>query len=92
MEETRRLNLRPLVAILAVTLVAAAIWAATALAAGGSSSGSSGSGSGSATTEGPAAAQIQEEERDAPAGRDCPEEDSGPGSGEEPSDSTSSDV
>ena len=90
MEETRRLNLRPLVGILAVTLVAAAIWAATALAAGGSSSGSSGSGS--ATTEGPAAAEIQEEERDAPAGRDCPEEDSGPGSGEEPSDSTSSDV
>lgn len=35
---TRNIRLRPLIGVLALVLVAAAIWAATALAAGGSSS------------------------------------------------------
>lgn len=60
MDERRNLGLRPLLGVLAVVLVASAIWAATALAAGGSSS------SNSATNDNPAAANVQ----------NCPERDS----------------
>jgi hypothetical protein len=70
MENTIR-NVRPrsLIGVLALVLVAAAIWAATALAAGGSSSSSGSTSSGDTT-----AASTQSE---APAAEDCPDRDSG---------------
>ena len=74
MEETkRRLSLPAALTIVAVVLVAAVFWAASALAAGGPGS-SSGSGSGSGeqgTRDSPAAAATVQSEGDAPDG-DCP--------------------
>jgi hypothetical protein len=74
MENTIRTGrLRSLVAVLALVLMAAAIWAATALAAGGSSSSS-----GSTSSDDPAATATQNE-GEAPAAGDCPERDDGEG-------------
>jgi hypothetical protein len=65
MEETRRgLDLRVMLGLLAVILTAAALWGASALAAGGSSSGERGKG------DSPAMATVQNQ-ADRPD-HDCP--------------------
>ena len=70
MEATkRRLSLPAALTIVAVVLVAAVFWAASALAAGGPGS-SSGSGE-QGTRDSPAAAATVQSEGDAPDG-DCP--------------------
>ena len=60
--------LRTLVVTLALVLVVAAIWAASAFAAGGSSSSGD-----TATNDAPAASLVQDEEGQAPDAEDCPE-------------------
>ncbi len=77
MERARKTNPQVLLVLLAMAFVVAAIWAATALAAGDSPSASSDSGSGR-----PAAELVQDDA--APPGEDCPEgqDDSGGGSGD----------
>jgi hypothetical protein len=64
-EPKRRLDLRAAIGVFAVVLAAAALWGASALAAGGSPSGESGTG------DSPAAATVQNE-GDRHDG-DCPE-------------------
>lgn len=80
MEKTRRVDLRSIVALLAVAFAAAALWAATALAGGESSSSDD-----PARGDDPVAAFIQaqdngEDEGDdgrLPWGEDCPEDEGG---------------
>ena len=84
MERARKSNPQVLLALLAMAFVIAAIWAATALAAGGSPSASSDSGSSQ-----PAAEFVQEDDA-APAERDCPEGEDGSGSGDGSDNSSSS--
>ena len=83
MERARKSNPQVLLALLAMAFVIAAIWAATALAAGGSPSASSDSGSSQ-----PAAEFVQEDDP-APAERDCPEGEDGSGDGSDNSSSPS---
>jgi hypothetical protein len=77
MERARKTKPQPLLVLLATAFVVAAIWAATALAAGDAPS-SSGESSGGQ----PAAELVQDDA--APSGEDCPEgqDDSGGGSGD----------
>jgi hypothetical protein len=75
MDETRKLDLRPFVAALAIAFVAATIWAAVALAAGGSSSSPP---SGNSANDGPDQF-IQAQDNSQAPGDNCP--DSGGGSG-----------
>jgi hypothetical protein len=73
MEETRKLDLRPLLAVVALGLVVLTMWAAGAFAAGGSSSDNS-------TRESESASYIQAQNEDqAPSREDCPEKDGGRG-------------
>jgi hypothetical protein len=78
MDETRRLDLRPLVAVLAVAFVAATIWAAVALAAGGSSPAPS---SGSSGDDSPGQFIQTQDDSEAPPEDDCPDRDGGSGGG-----------
>lgn len=90
MDETRRLDLRPFVAALAVAFVAATIWAAVALATGGSSSPSSGNSANDSPDQ-----FIQAQDDSQAPGDDCPDRDGGSGgSGDDagPSGSGSSDL
>jgi hypothetical protein len=75
MDETRRLDLRPFVAVLAVAFVAATIWAAVALAAGGSSSPSSSN----TGNDSPWQFVQAQDESQAPRGEDCPDQGGGSG-------------
>lgn len=80
MEEARKLDLRPLLAVAAVVAVVLTMWAAGAFAAGGSSSPNGSTGS----TPSPF---IQDEgdglapDRQAPSREDCPEGRGGSGGG-----------
>jgi ABC-type transporter Mla subunit MlaD len=65
--EATNVRLRALVGVIAVAIVAAVIWAATALAAGGPSDSSN-----SVTTQDPAAAFVQDNGRGSGA-EDCPD-------------------
>ena len=85
MDRTRKLNPHALVALLAMAFVVAAIWAATAMAAGGSPSSTSGP-----TGSRPAAEFVQEEESETPSRADCPEGGGGSGSDSESGSSDSS--
>ena len=83
MERARKSNPQVLLALLAMAFVIAAIWAATALAAGGSPSASSDSGGSQP------AAEFAQEDDAAPAERDCPEGEDGSGDGSDNSSSSS---
>ena len=73
MEQTQKLDVRPLLLVLAAAFAAAAIWAATALAVGGSSSTSTDS----TTSDTPAYEYVQTQDESAtPSAEDCPERDS----------------
>jgi hypothetical protein len=75
MEEARKLDVRPLLALAAIVAVALTLWAAGAFAAGGSSS------SDPAGND-PAAAYIQTQDGNrATPGEDCPEDHGGRGGG-----------
>jgi hypothetical protein len=79
MEETRKLDLRPLLAVVAIGLVVLTMWAAGAFAAGGTSS----SDNSTRGSEGTPYSQAQDEDQ-SPSREDCPEKDggrNGPGSG-----------
>jgi hypothetical protein len=67
-KETRRLGSRAVVGVVAVVLVTAVVWAASALAAGGLSANEPG------TSDTPAAANVQNESQ-TPDHRDCPNGD-----------------
>ena len=71
MDTTRKFDLRPLLAVAAVALVAATIWAAAALASGGSGPSSS---SDPGMSGGPPDAYVQDNGGDWSRG-DCPERD-----------------
>lgn len=75
MDETRKLDLRPFVAVLAVAFVAATIWAAVALAAGGSSSPSSSN----SVNDSPGQFIQAQDDSEAPPADDCPDRDGGSG-------------
>jgi|SRR5215211_1706696 len=75
MEEARKVDLRPLLAVAAVAAVIATLWAAGAFAAGGSSS--QGDSPGSA----PPAFVQDEQDGQAPSREDCPEDRGGSGGG-----------
>jgi hypothetical protein len=77
MDETRKLDLRPFVVVLAVAFVAATIWAAVALAAGGSSSPSSSN----SVNDSPGQFIQAQDDSEAPPADDCP--DQGGGSGDD---------
>jgi hypothetical protein len=84
-EKARTLNVRPLLVALAVVAAAAAIWAATALAGDGSSANEP------AASTYPTTVFVQTEDDDnAPARGNCPEDGSGSG-GEDGSGESSSD-
>jgi hypothetical protein len=70
---TRRLGPRAVLGVVALVLVTAVVWAASALAAGGSSSNERG------TSDTPAAANVQNESQ-TPDHRDCPNGDRAPAS------------
>ena len=74
MDRTRKLNPQALVVLVAMAFMVAAIWAATAMAAGGSPSPSSDSSSGQ-----PAAELVQEGDGTTPSAEDCPEGGGGSG-------------
>ena len=81
MERARALDLRPLLALLALGLVVTAVWAATALATGGSSDSEPSGGSGSGQPS-----LVQDDGGGGTDREDCPERDGG--AGEEPQDSS----
>jgi hypothetical protein len=90
--ETSKLDRRPMLAIAALVLVGAAIWAATALAAGGSSGTA-----GTASSSGDDGAQSYVVQDSAPDRGDCPEgaapgDSDGDGSSELEGSNSSSDV
>ena len=85
MERARRNNPHMLLVLLATGFVVAAIWAATALAAGDSSSASGDPGSSQ-----PAVSFVQEQDDAAPADEDCPEGEDGSGGGSSGSSGSSS--
>jgi hypothetical protein len=70
MEEARKVDLRPLLAVAAVVAVIATLWAAGAFAAGGSS----------LSSDSPAFVQDGQDEQ-APSREDCPEDRGGSGGG-----------
>jgi transcription elongation factor len=74
MEEARKVDLRPLLAVAAVVALIATLWATGAFAAGGSSS--SGDSPGSVPP-----AFVQDEQ--APSREDCPEDRGGSGGGDQ---------
>jgi hypothetical protein len=74
MEEARKLDLRPLLAVAGVVAVLVAIWASGAFGAGGSSSGDRSSGD-------PGAAFVQSQDTQPTPGDDCPEHQNGGGGG-----------
>ena len=74
MERARRNNPHVLLVLLAMAFAIAAIWAATALAAGDSSSASGDPGSSQ-----PAVSFVQEQDDAAPADEHCPEDEGGSG-------------
>ena len=74
MEEARKLDLWPWIALAGAIAVLAAVWATGAFASGGSSSGNPSTGD-------PAAAFVQSQDRGQPPGDDCPEHRNGGGSG-----------
>jgi hypothetical protein len=74
MEEARKLDLRPVLAVAAILAVAVTLWASGAFAAGGGSSSSD------PATPDPAAAFVQQGDQATPPGDDCPEHE-GNGSG-----------
>lgn len=81
MEEARKVDLRPLLAVAAVVAVIATLWAAGAFAAGGSSLSSD-----SPANVPPAFVQDGQDEQ-APSREDCPEDRGGSGGGgQSPSD------
>jgi hypothetical protein len=73
MEEARRVDLRPLLAVAGVVAVLVAIWATGAFGAGGSSSGDRSSGD-------PGAAYVQSQNAQPTPGDDCPDHQNGGGS------------
>ena len=73
-EKARQFNARPLLIALATIFAAASIWAATALAAGGSPSSSE-----PAVSNGPVAVDVQQDNGDAAAPGNCPNDGSGSG-------------
>ena len=75
MDETRRLDLRPFVAVLAIAVVASTVWAAVALAAGGSSSPSSG------TANDPGSYIQAQDDSQASPPDNCPDQGGGSGGG-----------
>ena len=75
MEEARKLDLWPWIALAGAIAVLAAVWATGAFASGGSPSGNPSGGD-------PAAAFVQSQDRGPAApGDDCPEHQQGGGSG-----------
>lgn len=91
MDEARKLDLRPFIAVLAIAVVAATVWAAVALAAGGSSSSPN---VGTANDGSPSF--IQSQDNQAPPADNCPDGGGGPGGGSgsntDPNGSGSSDL
>jgi hypothetical protein len=73
-EKAREFNPRPLLIALAAIFAAASIWAATALAAGGSSPSSE-----PAASNGPFAVDVQQDNGDAAAPGNCPNDGNGSG-------------
>ena len=73
-EKAREFNPRPLLIALATIFAVAAIWAATALAAGGSSPSSE-----PAASNGPSVVDVQQDNGDAAAPGDCPDHGNGSG-------------
>jgi hypothetical protein len=92
MDEARKLDLRPFLTVLAIAAVAATVWAAVALAAGGSSSPPS---SGTANDGSPSFIQSQDNQAP-PADDNCPDGEGGSGGGSgsntDPNGSGSSDL
>ena len=78
MERTRKHNPQMLLILLASAFAVAAIWAATALAAGGSPAASGDSGSSQATVE---FVQAENDAAPPPSGDDCPDRADGSGRG-----------
>lgn len=74
MEEARKLDLRPVLAVSGVVAVLVAIWATGAFGAGGSSSGNRSSGD-------PGAAFVQSQNAQPTPDDDCPEHRNGGGGG-----------
>jgi hypothetical protein len=75
MEEARKLDLRPLLAVAGVVAVIVTIWATGAFGAGGGSS------SGNQSSGDPAAAFVQSQNAQPAPGDDCPEHGNGGGGG-----------
>jgi hypothetical protein len=91
-EKARQFNARPLLIALATVFAAASIWAATALAAGGSSPASE-----PAASNGPFAVDVQQNDNgDAAAPGNCPNDGNGSGGSSggssDSSDTSSSDL
>lgn len=86
-EETRKLDLRPLLAVAAVVVLALTMWAAGAFAAGGS--GSSPSSDVPAVVADNSFAQERDQGQ-APSREDCPEDGGGGGTAPEGSDGSGS--
>jgi hypothetical protein len=85
-EKAREFNPRPLLIALAAIFAAASIWAATALAAGGSSPSSE-----PAAGNGPFAVDFQQDNGDAAAPGNCPNDGNGSGGSSDSSGTSSSD-
>ena len=86
-EEARTLDLRPLLAVAAVVVLALSLWATGAFAAGGSGS--------SPASDAPALVDdnsfVQDGDRgQAPSGKDCPKDGGGGGTAPEGSDGSGS--
>jgi hypothetical protein len=75
-DEARKLDLRPLLAVAGVVAVIVTIWATGAFGAAGG-----GSSSGNQSSTDPAAAFVQSQNAQPAPGDDCPEHQNGGGSG-----------
>jgi hypothetical protein len=76
MEEARKLDLRPLLAVAGIVAVIVTIWATGAFGAGGG-----GSSSGNQSSGDPAAGLVQSQNAQPAPGDDCPEHENGGGGG-----------